>query len=523
MNKTSAIKGMINIGDHPTENANIERSFKFRLVIGLILAIISGVMLTLAFSPYNQWYLIFIAFIPMVIAQYRILPSKYSALASGTTNMIWLALYFGPMFFFVEGAPIYMKLLPVIGFLLAILTEGGFRRFQDKTGNRWLVMHGVVNWIWFEFIRTLIPGLGTWGFVGYTLWNQRWLIFPISVVGIYGLSFLIMMINYSLSTLVISLLDKKIRFESIVLIPPKTVKMYMLISSVLLLIWTGSSLVIKNSRESEIANQSTVDVTVIQPGTTQVAFSHPDMDKEERLTLLTEMTLKTQSFSSDLIVWPELVLNFDPEYEFTEEIRALAETMGAYIVLPYGLLEDGEMRNELKILSPEGRFFPLYSKIHPVTFAGEKRGPNWGAFPVHETSFGMLGAIICYDLNYTDVSRVMAKNGSQIIAVPSNDWPGIVEKQNIHLIFRAIENNVSFVKAETAYDSTVISPLGEIIEETISYEPVVDVINAEVKLGGTEPTIYSRLGDVVGIAMFILGFGFMWMESFVNKKKKNLV
>ena len=97
---------------------------------------------------------------------------------------------------------------------------------------------------------------------------------------------------------------------------------------------------------------------------------------------------------------------------------------------------------------------------------------------------------------------------------------GIVEKQNIHLVFRAIENNMSLVKSESAYDSVVISPLGEIIAETVSYEPMQDSIVTEVKLGTAEPTIYSIVGDIVGWIMFALGFAFMWMEGYVNKKPK---
>lgn len=520
MSEINTIEQVVNIYNHQRQEQTLSLSVIFRIVSGLSLSIISGVMLTLAFSPYNQWYLIFIAFIPMAIAQYRLLPAKYCALASAVTNTVWLALYFGPMFFFVDGAPIYMKLLPLIGFVLAMLTEKGFRHFHDQTGYKWFVLHGISNWIWFEFIRTLIPGLGTWGFVGYTLWSQRWLLFPISIVGIYGLSFIIMLFNYSLASFIISVIDSKIRLENIVPISKKTGKMYILISIVLIIIWIGSSLVIQNQRVQEISAQDTIRVLAIQPGTTEVAFSHPDMDQKERLRLMTDLTKQKESFAPDLIVWPELVLNFDPEKRYTQELKELASDMGAYLVLPYGLLADGTMRNELKVLSPDGSFFPLYSKIHPVAFAGERRGPNWGQFPTYNTPFGKLATIICYDLNYTDITRIMSKKGAQIIAVPSNDWPGIVEKQNIHLVFRAIENNVSFVKAETAYDSAVVSPLGEIIQETISYNPTQKSISTEVKLGTTKPTIYSNIGDIAGWIVFVLGFVFMFMESYVNKKTK---
>lgn len=513
---------MIRINQVDSKESNCTIKAPLRIMAGLLLSVLSGVLLTASFSPYNQWYFIFIAFVPMVFAQYRILPQQYSPWASGLTNMVWLALYFGPMFFFTEGAPFYMKLLPLIGLLLSLLTEKGFRRFHDLTGYRLLVIHGISNWIWFEFIRTLIPGLGTWGFVGYTLWSQRWLVFPTSLVGIYGLSLLVMLINYSVAIGGLHFWDNRFRLEKVIPVSKSLSRLYLIISLIFVVLWSGAGLILQAQRAESLQDNPEYRVVAIQPGLTEVAFNNPTMDSQERLNLMEELTLQTVEKTPDVIVWPELVLNFDPQLMHTQQLQKLAQTMNSYLILPYGLLENGEMRNELTLLTPAGSFEEIYSKTHPVFFAGERRGPNWGNFPVYQLSIGVLGPMICYDLNYTDVARIMKQKGAQMLVVPSNDWPGIVEKQNIHLVFRAIENNLPIVKAENAYSSVIVSAMGEIMEETVSYSPEKAIISSLITIGATKPTLYSRIGDVVGLVFFVLGFVMMILEGIVKKASKKI-
>ena len=100
-----------------------------RIIIGLVLSVLSGVMLTVAFAPYNMWALIFITFLPLIIAQYRVMPAKLSSLASAVFIGTWLYLYFGPSFF-LGGI---MLALPLIGFLLNLTTQKGLRKFNEDT------------------------------------------------------------------------------------------------------------------------------------------------------------------------------------------------------------------------------------------------------------------------------------------------------------------------------------------------------------------------------------------------------
>jgi len=232
-------------------------------------------------------------------------------------------------------------------------------------------------------------------------------------------------------------------------------------------------------------------------GETEVAFSHPDMDAQARLDLLTDLTYQAAEQGAELITWSELALPFDPREEYTVELKALASETGATLVLPFGVFEEEGVRNEVVFLSPEGEFSEAYAKARPVLFAGEPYGLNVGTFPVHDSAFGTLASIICYDLNYTDVTRKMAAQGATIIAAPASDWNGIAEKQNIHLVFRAIETRAGIVNAEKAFDSAIVDPYGHILEQTANPIPSQAILVADLPVG-TADSLYIQLGDWLG-------------------------
>ena len=62
-----------------------------RLADGVALAVLSGVLATLAAPPFELWLLILVAFAPMIVAQHRVLPARWSALVPGIALGLWFA------------------------------------------------------------------------------------------------------------------------------------------------------------------------------------------------------------------------------------------------------------------------------------------------------------------------------------------------------------------------------------------------------------------------------------------------
>lgn len=470
-----------------------------RLVLGLFLSGLSAVLLILAFPPYTIWLLAWIAFLPMILAQYRIMPKALSSLASAVAIGGWAWGVFGPVF---AGTGTYMRYLPLVVFVTTFVFDKGLRSFHEDTGYRWFIAQGIANWVGFEMIRGFIPLAGTWGFIAYTQYTQTWLIQPVSVFSIYGLSSLILLINYVLGLALLKVFDKRWHFGARPLVlKPAYLRKSLVLATVCLGLWVGLSLSLFRPLTTP-----TVRVAAIQPA---IASLH-NQDREE-LIRKTHLRMLEQSFDAarqgaELIVWPEGSLLFDPQLEDPLGFKAFTAETHSYLVLGYVLFtEAGGMRNEATILSPEGEFLGVFAKDHPVVFGGETSLTR-GSYPVYETPLGVLATIICYDLDFTDTARKLARQGATLIAVPSQDWPAIARSHYAHLVFRAVENRVAMVKADGGYDSAIIDPQGRILALTANPQAHEATLLADLPLG-TANTLAVRLGDWLGW-LNLLAFGF---------------
>jgi len=341
----------------------------------------------------------------------------------------------------------------------------------------------VALWVGIEMIRGLVPVIGTWGFAAYALYEQPWLIQPVSVFGIYGLSLLILLTNYALAQVTLALFDRHWRLDpELQLLALRHARNWLVGVGAVLAAWTGLSLALLDVPTPNIR------VAAVQPAIR--------IHSEEDLQWLYAQTRRAAAQGAKLIVWNEGALPFDPQVEHTEELRALTSETGIYLVIGYGIRTEQGLRNEVTVLTPEGEFLGVYGKDHPVVFAGET-SLSRGSYPVYNTPLGRLGTIICYDLDFTYTACRVARNGAQLIAVPSFDWPAIAAKHYSHAVFRAVENRVAMVKADVAFDSAIIDPYGRIIKRAIKPDSEPATLVADVPLGtANAPAIF--LGDWVG-------------------------
>jgi apolipoprotein N-acyltransferase len=452
-----------------------------RVGAGLALAGLSGLLLTLAFPPYDLWPLAWIGFVPAVVAQHRIMPPRLSGLAYGAGFGAYFWGYYGPMF---AGTVWFMEWLPVFVLVIATVLSGGDRAFHERTGYRWFVLNGAVVWVGIEAIRGFLPMIGTGGFVAYTMYAQPWFIQPVGVFSIYGLSLLIMLANYAVALGVLAWLDGRVHLVAPGgRVAPRQAGRRLAGLAVGLVVWIGLSLALFG----QAGSAERVQVAALSPGWvgTQAAPS-----------ILIEQTRAAAAQGAQLVVWPEGAMSYDPQVRNTAEYRALAAETGAYLAIGYGMRIPAGLRNEATLLAPDGQFLGVYAKDHPVVWLGEQSSTN-GTFPVYQTGFGTVGTIICYDLNFTDTARKVAANGARLIAVPSQDWPGLAPKQYTALVFRAVENRVALVKADWGLDSVIVAPTGEIVARAVSSAARPGILAASVPLGRADAPLI-RLGDWVG-------------------------
>ena len=155
-------------------------------------------------------------------------------------------------------------------------------------------------------------------------------------------------------------------------------------------------------------------------------------DKDHNIRKIEQYVKQAKKKQANLIVFPELALTGyvcrDLVYELAEPIpgpsvhrlEAIAKRENMHIVL--GMLEKSSkakavLHNTAVLISPKG-FSGKYQKMHLPTHSvfEEKRYFRGGyQTPVFDTSIGKLGLIICYDVFFPEITRLLRLKGAQLV------------------------------------------------------------------------------------------------------------
>jgi predicted amidohydrolase len=215
-------------------------------------------------------------------------------------------------------------------------------------------------------------------------------------------------------------------------------------------------------------------------------------DKKHNLNVMKKNIRQAKDKDANLVVFPELALTGymcrDLVYELAEpipegpSIRQLEEvTKKEDIHVIFGMLERSEkahatLYNTAVLLGPSG-FIGKYRKTHLPTHSAfeEKRYFRLGyQAPVFETDIGRLGLIICYDVFFPEITRLLRLKGSQLIVCISASPAMRREFFEALTVARAIENTaylvyVNLVGVEDGLQfwggSRIVAPNGKIVSQ----------------------------------------------------------
>ncbi len=205
----------------------------------------------------------------------------------------------------------------------------------------------------------------------------------------------------------------------------------------------------------------------------------------------------------DVLVWPEYSIAHDPRrYRIEwEKLTALPREERCWLL--FGAMDQFDpsrpngFRNSAFLLDPDGHVAGRHVKNHPVHFIQDGvAGREARAIP---TTLGRLGVGICFDMDYPDVARRLAKDGAEVFLVPNDDPPewGPVQREQHRLMFRmrAAECGRWLARADVAGGTSVAAPNGV---ETARIG-TTDTGYLDADIGRTNgPTPYVRFGWLVG-------------------------
>ncbi|MGB0877196.1 MAG: nitrilase-related carbon-nitrogen hydrolase [Mycobacterium sp.] len=453
-----------------------ERASGRRIVAGLALSLLSAVLLVVIWQPFgNLWWLTVVAFVPMYVAQYRVLPRRWSAVPVALAfTGYYLALWLLTASVISTGVIIAAVIgCGVIGFAIGVF----LRPFAERTGYRWFVVQFPLIWVALDLLLQNNEILGTNSWIGYRLGGVPQLVQPVSITGTPALNLLLLVINSVIALVVLALLDRRRPGPADVPVPRRVLLWSVVIPVAVTAIWIACSLCIFNDVSARMG--PSVRVAAVQPGLDNATpgtlisagNTSPERSEDQRvqdqIDQLSGMTRQAAGQGAQVVVWPEETLNYDPRTKHTEWIPALVRETGVYLVMGFTPdASNGTAPNTALLWSPDGKVAALYLKTKRVFAEGEAFTPGT-VYPTVRTPVGVLGMIICFDIDFPDgPARREVLNGAQLILAPSIDFASIADVRSASTVFRAIENRVAMVKADVAWDSVLVAPNGRMLTRT---------------------------------------------------------
>ncbi len=485
-----------------------------------LLALLSSILLILAFPDFDLWFLAWFALVPLMWAVERERESAAKSFVLG-----WL---FGTVFFFgtcwwLAYAPIhYAAFPPLLAYSLVLIACLGAGIFPGvfaavlsvllrRLGSRALLAAPFV-WVFTEFLRYWITG-NNWNGLGYSqAFNQ--LLLPLAKVG--GVLF----VSWGCVSFAGSILFMVKEASAARLIPFVPFSLWIMLAALIGLI-DGSMRVLQKGDLSG-------PIVAIQPNVPMAGLTYEKWQAlRQRHVGLAQAALQkltTDHQRPTTVIFPESPMNFqyadDPETKAFMDGFARMNNVSVLFNSAEPDRSNGKFFNSAVMVSPEGKEVAQYDKIYllpfgeavPVPFesivpafvGSFSYGKEYDLFPVGNAKAGVM---ICFESHFGQLSREYVRNGADVIIEMTNDGylgPTPVLRQHLaNAVFRAVETNRPVLRVTNVGITAYIDERGEVLDAAQPYTEDTRVWSI-ARSDGSQ-TFYVRYGD-----------WFAWLCTFVT-------
>jgi len=466
------------------------------------LGLLSALFFTLSFPKGDYSLLIFIALVPLFWASSEKEGDNLTILSLGLffglihylSLLYWIAytlhkygfLPWVVAIFVLFLLSLYLALYPA----LFLLLNAQLKVFSEPTPAKGLFLS--MSFVGFEFLRsTLLTGF-PWGLAGYPLANFSPLLQSADLLGIWGLSFLVLFINYYLFYTLKSFSSRAIkRFASLR-------SQLFFLSIILFFLFYG------------YYQQETWEKKLMKRGDSlKVALLQGNIPQEIKEAKEIKISIETYerllwmalSHNPDLILFPETAFPFyfphdrEPSLKLLEILERLRLTgrdsfhrvpvliFGTFRVSNFNssprvhnslLVWDGkdiaDLYDKEKLVPfgeyvPLARFFPFLKRISVVSDIIKPGISKNLSFPIGENHFELV-PLICFESAFPQIWVKRLRKGGDFLFIATNDaWFGKTSAPYQHFqlaIVRAVEGRRYVLQAANTGISGVINPLGQV-------------------------------------------------------------
>lgn len=500
----------------------------------IFLATASGVLLFLSFPKYGSGFLAFIALIPLFRAISEATSLRQGLLLGFITGLIchvgllyWIAyvvVNYGYLPLYL-GIILMLLLSSYLSLYLAVFAAGiiFFRK------NIALYLLAPVLWICLEYCKSYLFTGFPWENLGYSQYLNKYLIQISDITGVYGLSFLIVLVNASIFCFFTETAKKKFVL---------TIALILLISGVLIYGVQRSSQI-----EQALQNEAETEVILIQ-GNIDQSIKWNEGFQKETVNIYEQLSLQNAPIKGSLIVWPETALpfNYQDANSLQKQVRDVALTTKSWFIFGSTSYDktpkDTNYYNSSYLLSPDGEIKGKYNKVHLVPYG--EYVPLRNIFPfIKKLTAGMgdftagsgyiplamdnkkIGILICYEGILPFAARTYKKEGAELLVNITNDaWFGATSAPFQHFsmtVFRAVETRLYLVRAANTGITAIVDPMGQVVGKTNIFEKAL--LKGNIKFSNIQ-TIYTRCGDVLVFICFGL-VAFYFVLILIMRRKGN--
>ena len=487
-----------------------------------LLAAISGILLVLIFPRFNFESLAWFAFIPLFSAIEAKTPQS-AALLGFITGMVfytWGLSWINNTLINYGNLPSVVSFM-VLGLLAAYLSFYTalfcyLIRRVCKENRGLFFLFAPVLWVSLEYLRSTHSEFGfSWLGLGYSQFKTLQVIQMAEITGVYGISWLIMLLNAGLY------LAWKTWRE-----PGNMGARFISVTLLVFACWWGYGSLAMNRPNTD--KNSGLTVGLIQGNVEQFMKWNPVFQKVV-MGKYRDLTLVAAQSKPQLIVWPETAMPFyyNQHPVGTEFVNDLARQTQTPILFgsPHKENKDGHTihYNSAYLVSETGDTQNRYDKIHLVPFGEfvpfrkllffvEKMVEMIGDFgrgkeaTLFDVAGYKAGVSICYEIIFPDLIRQAVKNGADFLINITNDaWFGKSAASYQHMsmgALRAVENRVPIVRAANTGISGTIDANGALRDETDLFVEAAKITKITPRQRGL--TFYTAYGDVFSWICLVL-------------------
>ncbi|WP_121641034.1 nitrilase-related carbon-nitrogen hydrolase [Virgibacillus sp. Bac330] len=366
-----------------------------------------------------------------------------------------------------------------------------------------------------DFSNVYFNPFGTFGILGYSQHGFLPVMQVASVVGVTGITFLIIWTASIVYWLRLDNMKAKKRNVAI------------LTTTVLLLIVTLGGLRVVTNANTETVTVSGIhtldrtDSDVLEIFNLHEQENSDFLQKTEKnLEQLIAMTITEAKAGAKIIHHSEgvAVLDETQKADYLDSLREVAKEWGVYIVtVPYVFTEEGSPNeNVLYMIEPSGEIafehFKYGGNIIEKTVEGDKE------IKYVDTDYGRLSGIICWDKDFPSILNQAGEKDVDMLFIPSADWKEISPYHTIVGNFRGVENGANVVTQTVNGMSMISDYKGQTLAQMDHFTSDQWVMRGQVPIEGKE-TMYAKWGKYfAGYIIIILIISTVYIR-FIGRKK----